>query len=703
MNLLWTKGLACSRRFLSVAGLGLSLFTVLVVLLNHPEVVTTLDPFFRVAVPTLCLAFGLLTSLFSTRLGIMACLFALPLTPNFAFQLQAFTGYGRVGASHNGGLDLIAGFCLGMLLNRLLRRREMSRPVALPWPVGLVMVFLTLSVALAITRNLHQTTSVFEPSVLVYNLLHLRSIDWHDDYRPLFDWVAYGCAFTFIGLLVPALKAIPDRNDVVFKPLICGLVIAAIVGIFQSQIGIGLMEYQVRFRPDRLGFIALGLQPDIHAYAGHMLIGAVGLFGYARYVNNKTYRLALFALVIPLSWFGLLLSKSKSSFAIGLAFLLAMMLIWTFRHARHLNKVLLGLGVALLLLVLSAVSFREPWLAVLTDLAHKLGFKNLAEVNVALVYRPENFVAATRMFLLFPLLGLGQSEFYRQAANHQLTQSYFLSIEQNGENAHNYFLQTIAETGLIGAMIFTLMLVYPLWKISDKRLLIPAAVGLLSVFAGNLFAHSMLVRENLFVAAGFLALMYAWVASEQSSTLNTMNTVNTTALPPGTKKPVFSSRRPSAVWFLVIFVVSLCGGALAAREVYRSFSRFPFTFDTQCYKSKPLDRDGWMTGLFEVGMASGTHRMTFQIKGLPPDIAQHPLAATLSIVRGESDVLVSRQLVLTQDGPAIMDITLPDDRVVDSPDYRAVVSLQKCFIPRNMGINADARRLGIQIGATRAD
>ena len=241
---------------------------------------------------------------------------------------------------------------------------------------------------------------------------------------------------------------------------------------------------------------------------------------------------------------------------------------------------------------------------------------------------------------------------------------------------------------------------------SDKRLLIPAAVGLLSVFAGNLFAHSMLVRENLFVAAGFLALMYAWVASEQSSMLNTANTAttaNTTAPPPGTKNPVSGSRRPSAVWFLVLVVVSLCGGVLAAREVYRSFSRFPFTFDTQCYKSKPLDRDGWMTGLYEVGMASGTHRMTFQIKGLPPDIAQHPLAATLSIVRGESDVLVSRQLVLTQDGPAIMDITLPDDRVVDSPDYRAVVSLQKCFIPRNMGINADARRLGIQIGATRAD
>ncbi len=699
MNLILANAWVVSRRLLSGVGLGLSLLAVLLVLVNHPEVVTTLNPFFRVAVPTLCLAFGVASSLFSARLGIVACIFALPLIPNFAFELQGFTGYGRVAPSHNGGLDLIAGFCIGTLLNRLLRRQDTTRMASLPWPVGLVMVFLTCSVVLAISRNLHQTSSTFELSALAYNLTHLRSIDWHDDYRPLFDWVAYGCAFAFIGLMVPALKAMPDRNDVIFKPLICGLVIAAIVGIFQSQTGVGLLEYQVRFRPDRLGFIALGLQPDIHAYAGHMLIGALGLFGYAHYVTNRRYRLALLSLVIPLSWFGLLLSKSKSSLAIGVAVLFAMTLFWVFRHARHLNKVLLGLGMTLLFLILSAYFLRDPWLDLLTSLAHRLGFKDLAAVNVALVYRPENFLAATRMLLLFPLLGLGQSEFYRQAANHQLTQSYFLSIEQNGENAHNYFLQTMAETGVIGAALFTLMLAYPLWKIKDKRVLIPACIGLLSVFAGNLFAHSMLVRENLFVAAGFLALMYAWVALEQGQASDSLNT---NALLSGTKKPVSGLRGTSTALSVIILVGGLFVGVLAAKEVYRSFNRFPFTFDTQCYKSKPLDRDGWMTGLYEVGMLPGRYRITFQIKGLPPDIAQHPLMTTLSIVRGENEVLVSRQILLSKDGPAVMEISLPDGRVVDSADYRAVVSLQKCFVPRNMGINADDRRLGLQIGEVKS-
>jgi len=64
------------------------------------------------------------------------------------------------------------------------------------------------------------------------------------------------------------------------------------------------------------------------------------------------------------------------------------------------------------------------------------------------------YLAALKLFALYPILGLGQSEFYRQSADYALTNSYFLSVNQNGENAHNYFLQTLAETGLIGIAIF---------------------------------------------------------------------------------------------------------------------------------------------------------------------------------------------------------------------------------------------------------
>ena len=681
-----------TRGACSLAGQWLAFVAVLLVLLNHVDVIATLNPFHRIAVPTLCLLWGLLAALHSTRLGLMACVFALPLIPNFAAQFQAFTGYGRIAQSHNGGLDLIAGLLIGTMLHRVLRRSPATRLMAVPWPVGLVMIFLTISVSIAIARNLHQSSSSFDLSVLGYNLLHLRTIDWHDDYRPLFDWVAYGVAFAFIGMLVPALKASADRNDVIFRPLVFGLVIAAIVGIFQSQIGIGLDQFQLRFRPDRLGFMAVGLQPDLHAYAGHMLIGALGLFGYAATVRRPTQRIILYACVIPLSWIGLVLSKSKASLALALFFLLAMILVWQFRRSRHFFSLLKVSGVVLGAGVVAAVAFRQQLGGLVLAMTQHWGITNFSELNVALTYRPENFMAALRMLQLFPVLGLGQGEFYRQSANYQLSQSYFLAIEQNGENAHNYFLQTLAETGLVGGAIFALMLIYPFLKSRSRHDLLPAAIGLGSVFVANLFAHSMLVRENLFVAASLLALLYAWSECDP------------------VRSPGVASQRtaPGRSWrthALMPACVILAGvlALLSAREVARSFSKFPFTFDTQCYKSRPLDADGWMTGLYEIPMPPATRQMTFEVKVLPPDIAQHPLAVTLSIVRGESEILATREVMLTSDGPFSLPISLPGEQRVEGETTRAVISLGKCFIPRNMGINADGRRLGIQLSAAHPE
>jgi O-antigen ligase len=95
------------------------------------------------------------------------------------------------------------------------------------------------------------------------------------------------------------------------------------------------------------------------------------------------------------------------------------------------------------------------------------------------------------MFALFPFAGLGQSEFYRQSANHDLTHSLFLSIEQNGENAHNYFLQTMVETGILGFGAFLFLLLYPVIQTKDKRALIPAIVALLAIFSGNILGDKI--------------------------------------------------------------------------------------------------------------------------------------------------------------------------------------------------------------------
>ena len=159
----------------------------------------------------------------------------------------------------------------------------------------------------------------------------------------------------------------------------------------------------------------------------------------------------------------------------------------------------------------------------LNSLLSKFNLPSLNTLNLQLSYRPEVYLAALRMSTLFPFAGLGQSEFYHQSASHALTQSLFLSYEQNGEHAHNYFLQTLVENGVLGIVAFWLLLVYPLIRTSEKRVLIPGMIALLAVFSGNLFAHSMLVRENLLLAMCFVALMYASVQ---------IQTVTSTRSPP---------------------------------------------------------------------------------------------------------------------------------------------------------------------------
>jgi len=675
------------------AGNALIFFATIIIVCNQYESLKILDPFFRITMPALCLLFTFITTTVNLRLGIMGCLFALPLLPNLTWQIQVYFGYGRILGLHNAGFDLIAGLFLGAIVNQFWDRKKTISLIrlGLPWQAGLCLIMLTLSVALAISRNLHQTASFFQFSSLIYNLLNFRSIGWHDDYRPVFDWLAYASAFAFIAVLIPALKSMPDRNDIVFKPLIISLILGAIVGYRQSTYGFGLSVDQTLFRADQFGYMALGFQHDIHAFAGQMLIGSIGLFGYLYYSKNTLTRLLVLA-AIPLCWIALFLSKSKSNFALSIVCMLVIVTVWIFRHSVWLKRILMGALGLVLLLTFSTLLFKDIWILALTHAAHLIGLPDLAALNFKLSYRPEVYLAALHASSLFPMMGLGQSEFYRQAANYDLTHSYFLSIEQNGENAHNYFLQTLAETGLIGIALFAFLLAYPLCRIKNKKLLIPAWVALGAVFIGNIFAHSMLVRENLFIAASFVALMYAWLQAEkisarQSNLSNNYSPLTTWCV---------SHPRLIAIFFGAVAL-------LAEKEIYQSYHRFPFTEDVQCFKAQPLDKDGWTSGLYKVAIPQGTHGMTLLIKGTQPDIDKRPLAATLSIVHRESSLIEQSQILFNRVGPRQISMNFANGNVADDDDYHVDLRLQRCFIPRNMGINSDGRRLGIQIESSHAN
>jgi O-antigen ligase len=673
---------SATRSALQTLGQALVLLIPFIVIYNEYATLKTLDPYYRITLPALCFLFALITTSINIKAGIIGCVFALPLIPHLAIQIAGFLGYARVAHLHNPGLELIAGLYCGAIIHHLVHRKKVVSPFALPWQASIVMIFLTISVALSIAKNLYQSSSDFHLSALFYNLMHMRTIDWHDDYRPLVDWIAFGAAFTLLAVFVPALKAMSDRNHVVFKPLIWGLIIAAVVGYWQSKIGIGLTKGQLMFRSDVMGYMAIGFQPDNHAFAGHMLLGTIGIIGYLYYTQSKYYRTWMLLLVMPLTWISLFLSKSRSSFALSIIFLGIILLIWLFRHWRYLRITIFVIGAVLFVTLCSAFLFKDAALSSLTIVAQKLGFADLAALNLALVYRPEIFAAAIKIFTMFPLLGIGLGEFYRQASNHELTNSYYLSLEQNGENAHNYFLQILSENGLIGFLLFALMVFYPLWKAKNIKPLIPALIALGAIFASNLYGHSMLVRENLFLATVFIALMYAWLTPDNIKSITPFHGLQF-------NKKISSIALITGIVLILFFAI---------KETIQTFRRFPFSIDTQCFKSTKIQPDGWTSGIVEMPLPTEAIGMNFKVTAMQPAQIKTPLSATLSLSRSGGELISSKPIAFDPHGNNAFGISLPENQTAnDSDRYIVTLRLNHCFIPRNLGNTPDGRRLGVKL------
>jgi len=311
-----------------------------------------------------------------------------------------------------------------------------------------------------------------------------------------------------------------------------------------------------------------------------------------------------------------------------------------------------------------------------------LGFIDWNAINLKLTYRPEIFIAATKIFLLFPWFGLGLSEFFRQSANYDLTKSYFLSIEQNGENAHNYFLQTLAETGFLGTCLFALVFLYPLIVTVKRRSLVPAGIALVAIFSGNLFAHSLLIRENLLLTASFLALLYASIQTNNSQNIQAgfVHRLQQYAL--------FTQKA------IVILVLGI--GLLTGKEIYQSFTKFPFTVDTQCMKARPLTSDGWTSGQYVQALTNNARSVTFNIAGDLPNIERRPLAGDIKIMNDKKLVVLENAFVLDSVAPRSITVSIPQTALDSGGSYQIVLAVNRCFVPRNFGV-ADDRRLGVRL------
>ncbi len=182
-------------------------------------------------------------------------------------------------------------------------------------------------------------------------------------------------------------------------------------------------------------------------------------------------------------------------------------------------------------------------------------------------YRPELFLTALKMFMDFPLMGIGVGGFPRQGAQFQYSHSDYMKT--NGmENTHNYFLQILAEQGLIGFGLLALFLGVGLLLLRQNRqnTLFLIIVG---IFIGNLYGHVLLISSFFFVFNALLCI---------------------------NAKP--SSDIPIRPWLMIIcfIVFPVLFGVGILTEWLTFKSRNPFKEQTLCRNTSAYE-DGWTRGV----------------------------------------------------------------------------------------------------------
>jgi hypothetical protein len=363
-------------------------------------------------------------------------------------------------------------------------------------------------------------------------------------------------------------------------------------------------------------------------------------------------------------------------------------LIYLYRHSKKFFIVSLIVFIAVVCVVLLGAGSIPglAWVGELMTQMQSRRLNSLSDLGGMMGSRFEIWSAVANMFSAYPLMGVGEGEFYRLSSNISFARSEFLQLNR-GENAHNYFLQVLAENGLVGIAVFAIAFIVPYCACQNKKLILPASIGLLSLFLGNVFAHSFLVRENLLLGAALLGLLYSISAVEAQKSAGYR---------------LIGISRTHLLSYIAIFVLLMS----IALEVKSSFGRTPFQSGFDCYlKRLPTTKDEWTSGLWEERIAPNVKGLDLTLKPLRPNLKSNPLNARFEILswevgKGKVPVsLVTHQW--TSDEVANIRLVVPD-QYVNSPNVISVrMVLSGCYTPRNLGINTDGRRLGVHIENVR--
>lgn len=600
-------------------------------------------------------------SLWRAQLGLLAAIFLLTVTPALHEQVNALVGI-TVHAWAYPGVDCCLGFLAGWGVRGGCRAVD---GVLDRFPSGPLLLFhgwVTVSAAIVAGRNLWQSASEFSLRGLAYNVWLMRGISWHDDYYPLQDPFFYSVAIAMLFAVWAMLIA--NRERLLLR--LIGVVLAGAVSnvayaIWQKATGLGWINGQ-------WSISANAFWPDLHSF-GVFMAAALGLAA----------GMALTRRVNPVVWIavaacacGLYMSGSRSTLMLVIAVLMlwALWLTVKLRGARRVVPLIAVAAAAVAVHLMLVHGYRGISYA---DIG-KLDLSSKA-LNVALSHRPEIWVAALRMYLAFPFFGLGQAAFYRLSIVPEFSDSPLL-IGLGGDGVHNEFLRMLVELGPIGVGI-ALYAAIPYLRLGRQNFKWVSFYALAGMGIGGVYTNALLVRE-LLLLFGVFAGSYLWEVQSTATSL---------------RLPSRGTTKAASVGLIALFLMALI-------EIALSFDRFPLNYGQRCFQAQPLAKDGWTQGVARLPVPPAAVIADASVSASRPDLLRRPLALDASIIGSRGALLATQRFRFGRTDETVRAIELVLPQGGDGERYLELKP-SHCYVPLNLGITYDPRRLGVHVKELR--
>lgn len=604
--------------------------------------------------------FGL--TLWSTTVGLLAAVLLLTVGPSIHEQVNALLGTSLHAWAYP-AVDSALGFLAAWALKGKARG---TGSVLDRFPSGPLMLFhawMTLSAAIAVGRNIWQSASEFTVRGVAYNAYLARGISWHDDYYPLQDPFFYGVALLMIFAVWSLLQQGGDR---LLRRLV-GVVLAGasanvLFALWQKATGGGWIN----------GYLHMTINafwPDLHSF-GVFMASALGIgFGYL--IARRRSPAIWIAFVA--SAMGLYMSGSRST----LFLVSAAVVVWAFFAAKRLQ------GSKRAVAIVAAVAAILAVHVVLLQGYRGFGYAAFMEadpspatLNVLLSHRPEIWATAVRMYLEFPFFGLGQGVFYRLSILPDFSGSPLL-MNLGGDGVHNELLRMLVELGPIGIGL-ALFMAIPYLRLGRQNFRWISFYALVGIAIGSVYTNALLVRELLLLFAVF-AGSYFWEVQ--------------TAAPASWRLPTPRTMRLLSTAMAVLGLAALLDAAL-------SFGRYPFAYGQRCFQVQPLAKDGWTLGVARLPVSAAAVIAEVSLSADRPDLLRRPLDLDASILSSGGALLATQRFRFERPDEAVRKIELVLPEGGDGERYLELKP-SHCYVPLNLGITYDPRRLGVQVKELR--